>query len=322
MAAQVETILRYDGPALADHEMDVEALAPALLSLASLIQVANTAINGSDATPIRVVVDANVEQKCFQVRLKLIHTLLEQAKGFFDGEDVATLKTIAEWIGIVSGTVAGGGWSLLRVLKLLSKQEPTQSVTTGDGSIVYNIIGNPVFNGVPPEIVKLLQNPVVIDKAKGFLEPIRQEGYESVAFYDPRGAQTFYVDKTEAKAILALPSPAAADHETEADEGNATDAVGPAWVATSQFKGQGQWALMWNGARILAKMPEEFVTRFQENDIVVVPNAKLTVKMKIVPKVDAHGNATGPASFTVLEVTNIELPPKAAKQLGMFDEPA
>jgi len=314
-AHSVETIIRYDGPALAGNEMDVEALAPALLSLAALIKLANTELNGPEAAPIRVVVDANVEQKCFQLKLKAIHSFIEAAKDFFNGDEVSTLKTLLEWLGL-TGT---GALSLFKVLKLLGKEQPSTSITTGDGSTVYNIVGNPVFNGISPEVLKLLANPAVVDKAKGFLEPLRREGYETVGIYDQRGAQAFGADKSEAKAILALPAPTASDETTEND-GEPTIAVGPAWVATSQFKGSAKWALMWNGVKIDAKMPDDFLQKFQDNDVLVVPNAKLTVQMKIVPKIDKNGNPLGASTFTVTEVTAVELPEKMAKQTGLFDD--
>lgn len=41
--------LRYDGPALSEHGMDVGDLAPALLALGDLIKRANATVNGDAA---------------------------------------------------------------------------------------------------------------------------------------------------------------------------------------------------------------------------------------------------------------------------------
>lgn len=69
----VRTTIRYDGPALADHEMDVQDLAPALLVLADLIQIANQKFNGKNAN-MKVLVNADVEQKCFMIDISLVQT--------------------------------------------------------------------------------------------------------------------------------------------------------------------------------------------------------------------------------------------------------
>jgi len=100
--------------------------------------------------------------------------------------------------------------------------------------------------------------------------------------------------------------------------GDDTFATGPAWVDTSHFRGQARWTLLWSGTRIDAKMPDEFLRQFQDNEILVIPNTKLTVRMRISTPVDERGMPSGPASFVVEEVTNIELPPKAPEQTKLF----
>src|SRR5690348_6821595 len=115
MASEIETVIRYDGPALADHEMDVAELAPALLALASLIQTANHKFNG-DRASVRVVVNADTEQQCFQIKIKLIQDFLQMARGFLDG-DMATIKDICEWVGIIGG----GTLSLFKLIVALGR---------------------------------------------------------------------------------------------------------------------------------------------------------------------------------------------------------
>ena len=58
MGRHVRTTIRYDGPALANHEMDVQDLAPALLALADVVQFANQRFNGAAAN-IKVLVNAD-----------------------------------------------------------------------------------------------------------------------------------------------------------------------------------------------------------------------------------------------------------------------
>ena len=74
----IETVIRYDGPALTEHEIDVQELAPALLALADMIQLANRKFNG-DATSMRVTVKADIEQRCFQLHIHIFQSLLQHA---------------------------------------------------------------------------------------------------------------------------------------------------------------------------------------------------------------------------------------------------
>ena len=61
MASRAKAIIRYDGPALAAHEMDVHELAPALLAFGDLCKTANQIFNGDSAT-VRILVKADSEQ--------------------------------------------------------------------------------------------------------------------------------------------------------------------------------------------------------------------------------------------------------------------
>lgn len=318
MASEIETVIRYDGPALADHEMDVEELAPALLALASLIQTANHKFNG-DRASVRVVVNADIEQQCFQIKIKLIQDLLQMARGLLDG-DMATIKDICEWVGIIGG----GSLSLFKLIVALGRKQQDATVfnaQTGDDPTIVQI-QNLTLNlpeGTPKQVAELIRDPILISKAKDVLKPAAAPGYDSVSFIDPvRHQKVFEANRGEVKAALTFEAPVM--EEPDEEGGEATYATGPAWVDTSHFRGTAKWALMWNGAKIDAKMPEDFLEQFQNNEILVVPNTKLVVKMKITPRVDEAGNPIGHTSFVVENVLDIELPPKAAVQTGFFDD--
>ncbi len=105
--------LRYDGPALANHSIDVDDLAPALLALGDLCKLTNKKFNG-DRTSVKVVVNADLEQNCFELYLELLQTLTEQAKSIIKDDDIASAKEILEWLGII----AAGPLGLFAVLKI------------------------------------------------------------------------------------------------------------------------------------------------------------------------------------------------------------
>ena len=74
---RVQAIIRYDGPALENHQMDINELAPALLALGDLIRDSNRILNGGE-TSVRVLVSADTEQQCFQLGFDVLQSLGDQ----------------------------------------------------------------------------------------------------------------------------------------------------------------------------------------------------------------------------------------------------
>jgi hypothetical protein len=125
MAAHIHTTIRYDCPALSGHEMDVQDLAPALLALAEIAQIANRKFNG-DRASLRVLVNADVEQQCFQLDLSLIQSLMDQAQALLGKDNVATAAELAQMIGLVGGA----GTTLLGLYKwLFGKGKPDAGIS-------------------------------------------------------------------------------------------------------------------------------------------------------------------------------------------------
>lgn len=98
-----ETVtLHYDGPALADHQMDVAYLAPALYALNDLCKVANKMANG-DRASVRVFANVDREQNSFVFDIEIAMSFIEQARALLNNPRVQDVKEIAEWIGLIKG---------------------------------------------------------------------------------------------------------------------------------------------------------------------------------------------------------------------------
>src|SRR3954454_18921144 len=89
--------LRYDGPALSEHGMDVADLAPALLALGELIKRANFAVNG-DASKVNLIVQSDFEHKCFQVNLELVQSILSTIGSFLTDEHALKNAQTISWL--------------------------------------------------------------------------------------------------------------------------------------------------------------------------------------------------------------------------------
>ena len=97
--SKATAIIRYDGPALAEHSMDVSDLAPALLGLSEIAKIANQKINGEQSS-VKVFISVDTEQKCFQFNIEIAQTLLQQVSLILHNEHVATAKDIANGLAL------------------------------------------------------------------------------------------------------------------------------------------------------------------------------------------------------------------------------
>lgn len=324
MADEIETIIRYDGPALAGHEMDIEELAPALLALASLIQTANHKFNG-DLSAVRVTVNADVKQQCFQIKIKVIQDIVQMARSFLDG-DMATIKEICEWIGLVGC----GGLTLFKLLVKLGKT-PGDTTTfsaeaSGDATVIQaqSLEQHVHFHlpeGTPDQVKKLLEDPAIVSKAKQVLKPATQAGYETAGFYEPSGREIFSASKEEAKAVIALPSLGpAVEVPTEQEDGDEehTPIKARVFVKTQQNEGNAQWGLKWAGRVEQASIDDhEWLTRFQTGKVPVTLPFYLDVEMDMVT---SRTNPDAPARFHVLKVVDDSIPTGGGVQGDLLND--
>lgn len=312
MAKHVRTTIRYDGPALGGHEMDVQDLAPALLALADMIQIANRKFNG-DRADIRVLVNADVEQKCFMIDLSLIMSLLDQAKGFFDSDRVKTAREIAEWIGLIGGGT-GGVFALLKYIR--GREEPPAQMSN-DGRTVIIVVGDGTRLEFPVQTLELAQDRNVVDRAKTVLRPLGKPGYSTLAFLEG-DAEIVELDEDEASRIIATPSDAVVDTPTE----SVATISGVVRIKSPQYEGNAKWSLLWNGRAIDAEMIEqaaEWVEAFQHNRVHAPPNTILSVSMTETVRLDDEGKAVGKPHYTVSQIHSVT-PPAQQTSLN-FDTP-
>ena len=188
MSKHVTTTIRYDGPALVGHEMDVQELAPALLALAEMVQLANKRFNG-DAATMKVLVKADVDQQCFQLDIHIVQSILESAKHLFGTDEYKTAKEIAEWLDLLlPGGVSGvAGYGVFSFWKQFSadKEAPSVAITTeqhgGQTTLVQGTTGGSVT--VNNNVFLLASDPEMIELGKKVLRPLERPGYKTLGFY-------------------------------------------------------------------------------------------------------------------------------------------
>lgn len=203
MSAASVTV-RYDGPILSNHQMDVADLAPALLGISELCKIANRKFNGERAA-VKVLIGTDVEHQCFQIDLNVVQTLWEHTKSLIKTEDVKSAKEVLEWLGLL-GIPTGGILGLFALLKKLSNRRITEAaLESKDGRdfVRITIEGDNNTVLVFPQTFDLLKDDTVINNAKRVVQPISQDGYDSLEFKTDSKV-TERINKPEAISIAGI----------------------------------------------------------------------------------------------------------------------
>ena len=267
MTKHVTTTSRYDGPALAGHEMDVQELAPALLALAEMVQLTNKKFNG-DAATMKVLVKADIEQQCFQLDIHLVQSILESAKHLFGNEEYKTAKEIAELLDLLlPGGMAGGVFWFWKQFTTSQNAPPIAILTDqhgGQTTLIQDASGSSVV--VNNNTYLLATDPAMIALGKKVLKPLQTPGYRTLGFY--RNAKPCVEwDEIEANEFIAQPPFAFAPEATD-DHYNRTPIRTVVSVKTQRNEGKAQWEIKWANKAVWASMEDlPWLARFQSGQI-------------------------------------------------------
>ncbi len=115
--------LKFDGPALQDHEIDVADLAPALIALGQMVKAANRVVNGEslDVTVrVRTVGDGS-----FWVELSVrAQNAYAAVRDFLVGSDVDAVLKLITIIGLSSTAVGVAGKGAVAVIRQIRGRKP------------------------------------------------------------------------------------------------------------------------------------------------------------------------------------------------------
>lgn len=200
--------LRYDGPALSEHGMDVADLAPALLALGDLIKRANAAVNG-DAAKVNLIVQSDFEHKCFQVSLELVQSILSAIGTFLaDEHSLKNAETIAKWLGLIGlPTTAIGLFMYLarrkgKDVESVSPVTDDMTLSTRDrqGFVAVKFKGDGNTIIVNQNVYALGEDPLIREYEARVVSPLRRPGIEKLQFNpeSPEHGETITKDDAEA----------------------------------------------------------------------------------------------------------------------------
>lgn len=305
--SSAEIIVRYDGPLLAGHRMDIEELAPAMLSLAELVKRANYVFNG-DRASVRVLAAADVEQSCFTFGLEIVQDVLAMARGLLADEDVKTAKELADWIGLAAPAAGGGLFGVLRFLRGRKPDEVKLVVKDGQNVTQINAGGDVYIAN--PMAATLLRDKESVRRAKNVTKPLLRDGYETLEFRDRREPSLLAITKEEAKLIETMPEPEAPAVQI-LQGGKMRVWVG---IRKAAYAGTAKWTIQHDRSREVAMNDLQWLEKFQTNQVSAPPGSQLDVDIEIGEiRLDKDGKSISEPEYSIEKVYAVRLPQKPAE---------
>ncbi|MEP1145252.1 MAG: hypothetical protein ABJH52_16140 [Henriciella sp.] len=309
MTQRASTIIRYDGPALSKHEMDVQHLAPALLAFGNLCKIANGTVNGEMAS-VKVLVRADIEQKCFQVQIDLVQTFFDRLSMLVDQEEIKDAKTILEWIGIYTGAAALASGGVFGVLRFLSRKKPNDVVSVSsvdsEGNVTISIEGDGNSIIVPQIVERLVGHPSTLRDVKTIVQPLAEDGYDTLEF-ERNGKRTSIFSKEEARRIVEL-----SDADVSFDREGEVVSVFTASVKVRKaiMEGDAAWGINYRSAVDARMLDRDWLEEYQAGAIPLLPGSKLVVQLREIVQLDDDGLEAGKPKYEIIRVIGLEPPPR------------
>ena len=309
--ADVQTIIKFDGKALDGNSMDVAHLAPSLLALSDLLKEANQYANG-DRAGIKVFVNADLEQKCFELVVELSTTIWESAKLLIADDRVKTAKEIAEWVGIIGGT----GFGLFQLIKWL-KNKTIKNVTVikiddGQNMVEISVEGESDVKQITQTVYELYANVVARQKAIKVMAPLKEEGYETLEFYE-KDEVFVHFEKDDVPSNDGDDLPEVIPQNVH----KSTIKTGVR-IRKAAYEGASKWTLIYKKAIDAPIDDEEWLSKFQSGAEKAPPGSSLSVDLEETYITNENAEIMGDPTYRVIKVHSVELPMRQ-KKLDLTD---
>ena len=187
--SEANLTLVFDGSAINNGEIDVQDLAPALLSMGELIQAVNYEINGNKVQ-IAVKVKATAEGS-FEVDLTLIQSLVESTKALLvfaeaNKDGIAAANELIDLLFKTTGVVIGGvtmiGGGLFTLIKFMKGRKPDK-IEKVNGNIHVHIGDNYFITN--QQTIQLAESVAVREQSKKSISALSRNGIDVIKIKRP-----------------------------------------------------------------------------------------------------------------------------------------
>lgn len=304
IVASREFSLTYKGPALSEGRIRVRDLAPALIALGDLFQVARE-VAEPDAPPIHLEVRA-FEDGSFRSALVAV---MEGAGLALLSDPANALSNLITLVGDPQLGVFGilkriGG----RISSLTRNDDGSTTITTENGD-VYNFPNatKPVFN--------ILEAPRGRDAAHTVLEPLRKQGITEAELTTPELGS---LELTEDAAAVLDQLEEKLEDETDAEP--IIDTTFEAFVSpiTFSFDSRTKWRLQMGDQRISAKFADdEYMAKFHRHEEGIYEDDTMVVKIRMRQWATEIKKSI---DYSIVKVIKHNHPGKDSEQLELPEE--
>jgi len=267
MSSSVHFSIKYDGPALASHQMDVRELAPALIALSDLLEAANKEAFPNDS-PVRVNVQGNFQGGSFGVDLIAIQSIKDQIVSMLSGPEATAASNL---IALLTGIGLLGGGGLIGLIKWLRGRKPSAIKLQGE-SVVFELQLQDYVETLEVDLVagRLYQSKVVRQALAKVVKPLERDGIDLFAS-GRDGASESVVTKEDVPAF----EDSASDFEVASD----TLSKGVLLqIESAVFKDGNKWRFNDGASSFFAEIADEQflgrvssgAERFGKGDVLVV----------------------------------------------------
>ena len=266
MTASVHFSIKYDGPAVDCHQMDVRELAPALIALSDLLEQANKAAL-PDAPEVRVNVQGNFKGGSFGVDLIAVQSITQQLVSMFSGPEATAAANLYALLGAL-GLAGSGG--LIGVIKWLRGRKPSAIRIDGDKT-VFELRDAETVETFEVDLMtgRLYQTRVVRQSLAKVIKPLERDGVDVFATGKDGITQTVV---TKEEAIFFEMAASEADVVSD----SITEKV-LLQIESAAFKDANKWRFSDGGTPFFAEIADqEFlqrinagIERFGKRDVLI-----------------------------------------------------
>ena len=322
MKNKVRTRIKFNGSALENKSINVAHIAPSLLALSDLVRDVNAYAN-RDRTNVKVFISADIEQNCFELDIEFVQTIWEQTKDFVMDDDVVAIREIAQWIGII-GTVSTFAYlGLYQFIKWIrGKRRNSVNAQVHEGRNVMEVYAEdetePIVIAVP--VYKLYSNPLVRNKAIEVLEPLREDGYDSIEFYEGNDiALSFAAEEIPKSNGSDLPRIITQEfpltlaprtiHEVTPQSSSTSSVRTNVRIRKAVYEGRSKWTIVYEEKVVQVSIDDaEWLKRFQSGLEPTPPGSSLDVQLEETHVVNQNDEIISNPSYRIIKIYAIHPP--------------
>lgn len=178
LMAESAFLVRYDGPDLATHQMDVRDLAPALLALGELVQELNSTLY-PDHPPVSLKINA-AGSGSFSVHLLLSHQEIQTMVGVLSSDAVTAINNVKSLIIMPTWQGLFYLYKHLRGRRIVETVTPSETEQSGIDLVLED--GQRITTS--QDVWRSAQNVRIRHRVREAIEPLNRPGIDSVVFRD------------------------------------------------------------------------------------------------------------------------------------------